>query len=185
MLPTAITHAVVGVATGVAFSKRHVPKRFWALSIICAMLPDLDVITFRFGIPYGNFWGHRGFFHSLFFAMLLGIFISTVLFRDKGQFSKSWWFYSCYFSAVTATHGILDAFTNGGLGIALLSPFDNERYFFWATPILVSPLSLKAFLSERGIGVLKNEFIWVWLPAIEIAAIGRFSHWRKEFKKSG
>jgi inner membrane protein len=149
------------------------------------MLPDLDVITFRFGITYGNFWGHRGIFHSLFFAVLLGILISTVLFREKGEFSKSWLFYSCYFSAVTATHGILDAFTNGGLGIALLSPFNNERYFFWATPILVSPLSLKAFLSERGIRVLKNEFVWVWLPAIVIAAIGKLSFRHKEFTKSG
>jgi hypothetical protein len=29
----------------------------------------------------------------------------------------------------TASHGVLDATTNGGLGVAFFSPFDNRRYF--------------------------------------------------------
>jgi hypothetical protein len=29
----------------------------------------------------------------------------------------------------TAGHGLLDAMTNGGLGLAFFSPFDNHRYF--------------------------------------------------------
>jgi inner membrane protein len=29
-----------------------------------------------------------------------------------------------------ASHGVLDALTNGGHGIAFFSPFLNERYFF-------------------------------------------------------
>jgi len=184
-LPTIITHAIVGVASGLAVSKGKTPKRFWVLSILCTMIPDLDVLTFRIGIQYGDFWGHRGFFHSIFFGLLLGIFISSLFFRQQGVFSKSWLFYTLYFSAITATHGILDAFTNGGLGIALLSPFDNERYFFWATPISVSPLSIKAFLSERGISILKNEVLWVWLPSFFIVFIGKFNFSHKAIKNQG
>jgi inner membrane protein len=92
-LPSAITHALVGISAGLAISKGGAPKRFWILSMICAMLPDLDVLTFKLGIVYGNFWGHRGFFHSIFFAILLGIFVATVFFRREGLFSKSWFFY--------------------------------------------------------------------------------------------
>lgn len=182
-MPSAITHAVVGIASGLAVSKGNAPKRFWALSIICAILPDLDVLTFQFGISYGDFWGHRGFFHSIFFAVVLGGIIATIFFRKEGIFSKSWLFYFLYFSVVSSTHGILDAFTNGGLGIALLSPFDNERYFFRATPIYVSPLSIKAFISERGVAVLKNEILWVWLPSICVAAIGKINYTHRAYKK--
>jgi len=39
--------------------------------VACSVMPDLDVIGFRFGIRYGDFWGHRGFTHSLLFAALL------------------------------------------------------------------------------------------------------------------
>lgn len=177
-MPSAITHAVVGISSGLAISEGKAPKRFWVLSMFCAMLPDLDVLTFKIGVSYGNFWGHRGFFHSIFFAVCLGFLIATVFFRKHGIFSKRWLIYSLYFSLVTSTHGVLDAFTNGGLGVALLSPFDVKRYFFWATPISVSPLSVKAFFSGRGPGILKNEFMWVWLPSLFIAIIGRlsFSH---------
>jgi inner membrane protein len=184
-LPSAITHAVVSISSGLAISKGRAPKRFWALSMICAMLPDLDVLTLKLGISYGDFWGHRGFFHSIFFAVLLGLLIATVFFRKEGCFSKSWLFYALYFSAVSSTHGILDAFTNGGLGIALLSPFKNERYFFWATPISVSPLSVKAFISGKGIAILKNEIMWVWLPSIFVAIIGKLSFSHNAYKKQG
>jgi inner membrane protein len=58
----------------------------------------------------------------------------------------------------------LDALTNGGNGIALLSPLSNNRYFFPWTPIEVSPLNIKAFLSQRGLIVLTSELLWIWLP---------------------
>jgi len=50
------------------------------------------------------------------------------------------------------------------LGIALLSPFDNERYFFPWTPIPVSPIGLKSFLSGWGLRVMLFEIIYVWVP---------------------
>ena len=47
----------------------------------CSALPDLDVIGFRFGIHYGDFWGHRGFTHSLVFAALLASVVALVMTR--------------------------------------------------------------------------------------------------------
>jgi inner membrane protein len=38
-------------------------------------------------------------------------------------------------AVATASHGILDAFTNGGLGVAFFAPFDKTRYFFPVTPM--------------------------------------------------
>jgi inner membrane protein len=50
-----------------------------------------------------------------------------------------------------ASHGILDAMTNGGLGVALLSPLDTTRYFRPWRPIQVSPISLRRFFSDEGV----------------------------------
>jgi inner membrane protein len=59
--------------------------------------------------------------------------------------------------------------TNGGLGVAFFAPFDNSRYFFSFTPIQVSPISVRAFFSERGMRALASELVWICLPAIIFA----------------
>lgn len=167
-MPTVISHSVAAIAAGNAFGPKEVGKRFWLLSIFCSVLPDADVIAFSFGIPYGHFFGHRGFFHSPFFASLLSLFIVNVFFRTERTFSRRWWFYLVYFSLVSASHGILDTFTNGGLGITLLSPFNETRYFFPYRPILVSPIGITGFLSKWGLMTLKSELAWIWLPSLII-----------------
>jgi inner membrane protein len=165
-MPSIISHTVVSVAAGFSLDPRKLPKRFWVLSIVCSIIPDADVIAFGFGIPYGHFFGHRGFFHSPFFGLLFGIFITGVFFRDTQMFSRRGFFFALYFCLLTASHGVLDAFTNGGLGIALLAPFDNTRYFFPWTPIVVSPLRVQPFFSKWGLAVIKSEMIWIWFPAL-------------------
>src|SRR5262249_59805525 len=76
-----------------------------------------------------------------------------------------------YFFAVTTSHGILDAMTDGGLGIAFFAPFDDTRYFLPFRPIKVSPIGL-SFFSARGLDVIRSEFLWVCLPpAIIVGAV--------------
>ena len=72
-----------------------------------------------------------------------------------------------FFTLVTLSHPLLDALTNGGLGVALFAPFSAERYFFPFRPIEVSPLGMR-FFSARGLEVLASEIVWVWLPALLI-----------------
>jgi inner membrane protein len=143
--------------------------KFWILSIACSTLPDADVIGYRWlYIPSYHFLGHRGFFHSPFFAALLSILIVFIFYRKEVIFSNRWWKYVLYFFILTASHGLLDALTNGGHGIALLSPFTNSRYFFPWTPLEVSPLSIKGFLSQIGLVVFLSELIWIWAPCFLI-----------------
>ena len=75
--------------------------------------------------------------------------------------------------AITASHGFLDAFTNGGLGVAFFSPFDPTRYFFPWTPIEVSPIGAVRFFSQRGLLVIISELRWVWLPSLALGLILR------------
>lgn len=146
---------------------------FWDLTIVCALIPDIDVISFRLGIPYGDFWGHRGFTHSLFFALLVGLTVAAIfIWRERRPWGR-YWFFSLYFTVVCALNGVLDAMTNGGHGVALLAPFDDTRYFLPWRPIEVSPLTLKGFLTERGLEVIGSEIVWVWIPLVLLIVLSR------------
>lgn len=169
-MASALSHAVAALGIGSCFFCRRVPKRVWAAGAICSMIPDVDVVGLRFGIPYGDFWGHRGITHSLVFAALFTSAVMLICFRH-GAPGITRLALSAYLFLATASHGILDAFTNGGLGVAFFSPFKNERYFFPWRPILVSPLTVGRFFSQRGYLVLKSEVLWIWLPAALIATV--------------
>ena len=164
ILASLFSHAVAALSIGTAFYRPGRSKRVLAIGALCSVIPDLDVIGFRFGIRYGDFWGHRGFTHSIVFAALLAVAIVALGFRgDASGLSRfPLW---AYFFLATASHGLLDAMTDGGLGVAFFSPFDNHRYFLPWTPIRVSPIGVGRFFSDRGLAVLQGELLWIWLPA--------------------
>lgn len=170
-MPTIFSHAVAAVALGKTCTGRKMPARFWVLSIACAVLPDADVISFSFRVQRGSMFGHRGLTHSLFFALLLALVVVWLAFRKTPAFSKNWWTLLLYFFAVTASHGLLDALTDGGSGVAFFAPLDATRYFFPWRPIEVSPIGL-GFFSQRGMRVIESEFVWGWIPsALAVAAL--------------
>ena len=141
------------------------------------MLPDIDVIGFSFGIAYQSMLGHRGLTHSLTFAALAGALVAWHLSQRSHRRTHPshlshpshlfLWFF-----LVIASHGILDACTDGGRGIAFFAPFSAHRYFFPWRPIEVSPIGA-GFFSARGLDVLVSESKWIWLPSAIIAASAR------------
>jgi len=148
-----------------------------AIAALCAMLPDIDVIGLRLGVPYDSLFGHRGCTHSILFAGLVAVAVSLP-FWNRSKTGESWQTLACVFAA-TVSHGLLDALTNGGLGVAFFAPFDDTRYFFPVTPIEVSPLRASAFLTARGVSVLASEMMWVWCPAALAAVAARLTRCRK------
>lgn len=161
-MPTPVTHAVAALAIGGPWYRGEIPKRIWVAAATCSAIPDLDAIGFRFGIRYQDFWGHRGFTHSIIFAALLAAALTLVLRHTRGIARLSLFF---YLFVATASHGLLDAMTNGGLGVAFFSPFDNRRYFLPWRPIRVSPIAVSRFFNLRAVGILETELIWIWLPS--------------------
>jgi len=168
-MPTVPTHVLAAVAIGSAFPQGAVPRKLWLVGAIAAMAPDLDVMGFRAGIRYGDFWGHRGFTHSLVFAAGLALLLIAFL-RSSGLAVGSRGIQWLYLFLAVASHGLLDALTNGGLGIALFAPFDNARYFFPVRPIAVSPIGILGFFSPRNLNVVRSELVWVWLPCVAAMA---------------
>ena len=77
-MATLYTHAAVGLALGRVANGRRMPLLFWALAALLPMVPDLDAFSYA---PYGTALGHRGFTHSLCFALVLGFVVAAATFR--------------------------------------------------------------------------------------------------------
>jgi len=160
------SHAVAAAAIGTAFAPPR-SARFWIYGAVCSAVPDLDVTGFGFGVDYGDLWGHRGMTHSILFAIALSALV-TVMIRSSER-ARPWIVLWLYLFLATVSHGLLDALTNGGLGVAFFSPFVTTRYFFPLQPIEVSPIGIDSFFSMRGLAVLRNEVVWIWLPSFLFA----------------
>jgi inner membrane protein len=137
---------------------RETPARVVVAGLTASVLPDLDVIAFRLHIPYASTFGHRGFTHSIVFALLSATLL-TLAVRDRRAFP--------FLFVCALSHPLLDALTNGGRGVALLWPFSDQRFFAPWRPIRVSPIGRVDWR------VLRSEAKWVWLPAIAGWAVWR------------
>ena len=118
------------------FQPTHIQTtRFFVLSMFCSIVPDLDVVGYFAGIEYESLFGHRGITHSFLFAFVLALVTVRYGFPGFTTSSAIWWGLCLHFFLVTASHGVLDAMTNGGRGVAFFAPFDETRYFFPWRPV--------------------------------------------------
>ena len=169
-MASAFAHAATALAIGAWFDPKRVPRRALLAGMAVAIVPDLDAIGYWMGIPSRSLLGHRGLTHSLAFAISGGLLAAWAWCgRETRGGSRTW--LGLYFTVVLLSHGFLDAFTNGGSGIAFFSPFSNHRFFFPFRPIQVSPIGIGVF-NARGVRILLSEMRWVLLPAAMVATAG-------------
>jgi inner membrane protein len=164
-MPTILSHPVVPLALGLGLGSRVIPPRLLAAGVLASILPDLDVIGFNFGVEYGSPFGHRGFSHSLSMALAVGLLAACFHKTLRAGFALSF----AFVALSMASHGVLDAFTNGGSGVAFLWPFSDERFFAPFRVIEVSPIGVSRLFSERFLRVLESELLWLWLPGVVFA----------------
>lgn len=167
---TVISHPAVPIALSVLLPANTASPSLLIAGAACSMIPDLDVVGFSFGIEYSDMLGHRGFTHSIFFSVVLAALTTLTVFPNSHD---SHFVIFLFLFLSTLSHPILDALTNGGLGVGFFAPFSNRRYFFPYRPIKVSPIGVVGFLSDRGFEVLLSELRWVWLPSSVFFALGQ------------
>jgi inner membrane protein len=179
-MPTILTHAVAAGTLARAAGPHRLPAWTVPVAAVCAMLPDADVLAFNLGVSYDSILGHRGLTHSIAAAALLATAIVAARSRDLApRDRRALW---TILALATLSHGLLDTLTDGGRGVALLAPFESERFFFPWRPIAVSPIGGSFFTARapdgthRWIGVLASEILWIWVPALLIRAL---AGWRR------
>lgn len=135
------------------------PPRVWTVLAVCAAIPDLDAI----GRPFAHgdialLGGHRALTHSLSAAAVLGIAATTVILRSAPSplWPRVW---AALFLAI-ASHGLLDACTSYGQGIALFAPWTWQRFRLPWTPLggfasdtalfLLAAVVARSVIRQRG-----------------------------------
>ena len=159
-----VGHVAVGLAAARAYNDGRQPR--WPVAAAwsaLALLPDADVIGFPLGIHYEEAWGHRGATHSLVFALAAGLIVGLAARWFRRPFART----AAFASLTIGTHGLLDTLTDGGLGCALLWPFDLTRYFAPWRPITVAPIGL-GMLSVYGAIVVVAECV-LFAPLLFVA----------------
>ena len=139
-MPSSLSHAMVAVTVGSLVAPRELIRPFLIIGATCAVLPDIDAIGRPFYGVTGDLQtlgGHRGFTHSITFAALLGIVVSSVTAIDRrwrGQRIRL----AVFIAIATALHGVLDLFTSIGAStspVQFFSPFSTHGYALSRHPI--------------------------------------------------
>jgi len=169
---TLVTHPLPILALGLALGPRVIPPRLLLAGLFFACLPDADMLAFKLGIAYADAFGHRGFSHSLLFAALCATLgAAGCRLFGCGPLKAGLWIL-----LATLSHSLLDALTDGGLGVAWLWPLSDQRHFLPWRPIEVSPFLhgfiVEGRLSERAWLVLASEARWIWGPCLALSLNG-------------
>ncbi|MGH9832857.1 MAG: metal-dependent hydrolase [Blastocatellia bacterium] len=167
-MPTIFTHGAIGFTAAKWAFGGSTDRRLMLASILLPILPDADALLTPW-IPYHHPFGHRGFTHSLLFAALVGIITAYLAVRQNWSPGHSFFKLAIFFALIAASHGLFDAMTTGGLGVAFFAPFDDARYFLPWRPIPVSPMSAAGLMAPRGLRAIRWEFALFWLFAIAAA----------------
>lgn len=166
-MASALSHPAALLALVPIFGRFGLGRRALLLGAICTVLPDIDVVGLWLGVPDDTPLGHRGLTHSIAFAAALSAALAMLAFpRGTARLPVFGFLFLC-----SVSHGLFDAMTSGGSGIAFFAPFDETRYFLPWRPIRVSPLSVRRFIGRRGLAILASEAVWVWLPCLGVGLL--------------
>lgn len=168
-MPSLLGHAAAGLALHTTFADERTPRHAWALAVGCALAPDLDWFSAFLHVPYGHALAHRGATHSLPAALLLAAAAMLLGLRGHLRNPRLW---LCMVAAAVS-HGLLDACTLGGVGVAAFHPLSRARFVCLWQPIRVSPIPLSGRLWIRFLGALWTEALWIGLPALLLATGSR------------
>jgi len=145
-----LTQIVLGASVGEAVLGKKVGNKAMLYGAIAGTIPDLDVLTGNFfDIVTATEW-HRGFSHSILFAVLFapifGWLISKIERKSQATFKD--WTNLMFWGLMT--HPMLDAFTTWGT--QLFWPFDIRLAFksiFVIDPLYTLPFLVFLILAMR------------------------------------
>lgn len=170
-MPSTFGHAVAGLAITAVFHGEKLPRRTWAIAACCATAPDLDWFVSLLNMHRGHVLNHRGVAHSLFAALVIATLAFFLAYR-KDQ--RRWAVWLCL-TIATLSHGLLDALTSGGVGVALFMPFSETRWACLWQPGQVAPLPLGREHTWYFLRSLWTELFWIGLPALVLVAWSRLA----------
>ncbi len=156
-------HFAPAVALAVAIGPRTVGWRLTLAGAACAVLPDADFALYLLRIDsYGGTYGHRGFSHSIGFALLVGL-LGALLAPASGRRRAV---VGIFMALCTLSHPLIDGLFDRGICNAWLWPLDGARHCLPWRPIPMQGVPL------FGMGRFGQELVWIGLPLLALALAG-------------
>jgi inner membrane protein len=152
-----LTHIALGACIGEAVLSKSLGKKAMLWGMLAQSVPDIDFIASFWLNTSENLLAHRGFTHSIFFALF--ITPALALAADHWhrphniRFSK----FVLFFSLQIFIHITLDAFNNYGVG--WFEPFSHQRISFNILFVADPFFSIWPGIAAFALIVLKR---WDW-----------------------
>jgi inner membrane protein len=148
-------HFAPAIALAVAVGTQRVGWRLTLAGAVFAVLPDADFAVVTLGLDrYSGPYGHRGFTHSVGFALALGVLGS--LWAGPGWCRRLG--AAVYLALCTLSHPLLDGLFDRGICNAWLWPLDDARLCLDWRPVPM--LGVPLFGMER----FQRELLWIVVP---------------------
>ena len=146
-----ITQIALGAAVGEAVLGRKVGNKAPLWGAVGGTIPDLDVLLTPFVSEMQGLAIHRGFSHSILFAILFAPLMGWCIHKIHQQAGAGWreWSWLAFWSVFT--HPILDCFTV--YGTQLFQPF-SDYPVAWNAVFIIDP----AYTLPLGLCVLAALF---------------------------
>ena len=136
-----LTQIVLGAAVAEAVAGKKMGGKAALWGAVAGTIPDLDVLLRNFYHPIDAALVHRGFSHSILFAMLAGPLLGWLFFKlYKERYELRTWIWLWFLSIIT--HPMLDMFTN--YGTQFLWPLDLRITF--NSVFVIDPLYTVPFM---------------------------------------
>jgi inner membrane protein len=161
-------HFAPAIALAVAVGVQRVGWRLTLASAFVAVLPDADFALVTLGLDrYNGPYGHRGFTHSIAFALALGAF--GALWAGSGWSRRLGT--ATFLALCTLSHPVLDGLFDRGICNAWRWPFDDARRCLDWRPVPMGGVPL--FGMER----FQRELLWIGVPLLLLANAGMLLRW--------
>ena len=158
-----ITHIALGACIGEAFFEKGFGKKAMWWGVMAQSIPDIDFIASLWMDIPSAMLAHRGFTHSIFFAVLVVPLFSMIaerIHRPRNIRFQKW---VLFFATAIFIHIFIDAFNSYGVG--WFEPFSNKRISFntlyVADPFFsIIPFFSAFFLIISNAHHLKRGLMW-------------------------
>jgi len=172
-MATTFSHPIPALAVSLVCGSKYVPPRLAVAILIASILPDIDIIGYAMGYRYPSPFAHRGFTHSLTFALALSLLALAAAPRMETKRGIA------FFAVLLAllSHYFLDAM-GSRLGVPILWPFDEARHALpWPSSISAMlnwwnpPRFFSSWWADRFVRI---ELLTVWMPCVLFTLAGFF-----------
>jgi len=122
------THIAIGACIGELVAGRRLGKKAMLLGAMAQVLPDIDFVAALWLPPARNLLAHRGFTHSILFALLAISFLAVIASQWYKKYDLTYKRWVFFLGIQVFLHLFIDAFNAYGVG--WFEPFSHCRVSF-------------------------------------------------------